>query len=280
MSAVPYTFATDTGNIALSQLDVNFANVKARADTAVVVTASAQPNIASVGTLNSLSVTGNIATAGYFIGNGSKLTGILAVNGNAADLVGNTLSSNVANSSLTMVGTLNGLNVAGTISTNGTVIGAYIVGGGAQLTNLTGANVSGTVANATYATSAGSATTATSATNATNATRATYANIANSVAGANVSGTVASATYAATAGSATSADSAYTAAYVTSGAQGNITGVGTLTSLSVTGNIKGGNLLVGSNVAMLSNVARYTWVSNVAPGNSQGSIGDIWYQTY
>jgi len=53
MSAVPYTFANDTGNIALSQLDVNFANVKAQADTAVVVTASAQPNISSVGTLSS-----------------------------------------------------------------------------------------------------------------------------------------------------------------------------------------------------------------------------------
>jgi hypothetical protein len=77
-----------------------------------------------------------------------------------------------------------------------------------------GANVSGTVANATYAISAGSA---------------TVADSANAVAGANVSGTVALATSATTAGSAT------TAATVTTAAQPNITSVGTLTSVTVSG---------------------------------------------
>ena len=111
---------------------------------------------------------------------------------------------------------------------------------------------------------------------------------------------------------------ANTAQTVTANAQANITSVGTLTSLSVTGNtqsgnlrtiglisatgnitggnvstgnisagnvstvgnITGGNLLVGSNVAMLSNVARQVWVSNLAPVAGNGAIGDIWYQTY
>jgi hypothetical protein len=40
-----------------------------------------------------------------------------------------------------------------------------------------------------------------------------------------------------------------------------------------TGNING-------NVPMLSTVARFTWVSNVAPTSGQGSVGDIWYQTF
>ena len=75
------------------------------------------------------------------------------------------------------------------------------------------------MANATYATSAGSATTA---------------GTANSVSGANVSGAVANATYATSAGSATTAGTAGT---VTTAAQGNITSVGTLTSLSVNGNV-------------------------------------------
>ena len=89
---------------------------------------------------------------------------------------------------------------------------------------------------------------------------------------------------------------------LTTAAQSNITSTGTLTSLSVsgnanvgnigtgglitaTGNITGDNVIantslkVGSNTAMLSNVARYTWVSNVAPSSGDGTIGDIWYQT-
>ena len=72
---VPYTFANQSGNVPASELDANFANVKASADTAVVVTANAQPNITSVGTLTTLSVTGNIAGS-YLYGNGSQLTGI------------------------------------------------------------------------------------------------------------------------------------------------------------------------------------------------------------
>ena len=60
MSAVPFTFANASGAVPASELDVNFANVKAAADTAGIVTTNAQPNITSVGTLTALSVTGNI----------------------------------------------------------------------------------------------------------------------------------------------------------------------------------------------------------------------------
>ena len=56
--------------------------------------------------------------------------------------------------------------------------------------------------------------------------------------------------------------------------------------LQTTGNVVSGNVIVtgrvysSGNVAMTSNVARYTWVANVAPTSSQGSVGDIWYQTF
>lgn len=156
---------------------------------------------------------------------------------------GDTAQSNVrivegvnGNVEINLNGTGN-LNTA-RISASGNVTAAYFAGNGSTLSSITGANVSGTVANATYATSAGSATTA---------TLATYATTANAVAGANVSGTVANATYATSAGSATtatSATSATTAGTVTTAAQANITSVGTLTSLSVSGNVTGGNVVV------------------------------------
>ena len=70
------------------------------------------------------------------------------------------------------------------------------------------------------------------------ASSATIAASANSVAGANVTGTVANATYATSAG---------TAGTVTTAAQPNITSVGNLTSLTVTGNTSTGNLNVTAN---------------------------------
>ena len=93
---VPYTFANQRGNIPLSELDANFTSVSEHVDTAGTVTTNAQPNITSVGTLTSLSVTGNIQGS-YILGNGSQLTGITAGGGSsdANALTGSTLSSNV-----------------------------------------------------------------------------------------------------------------------------------------------------------------------------------------
>lgn len=79
-----------------------------------------------------VSATGNI-TGNYFIGNGSRLTDV-----NANTLVGNTLSSNVLYSSLTQVGTLSNVSIAGNvvggnllttgkISTSGNVYGNAIL---------------------------------------------------------------------------------------------------------------------------------------------------------
>ena len=73
-TTVPYIFANDTGNIPLSQLDANFANVKAFANTAGYVTESTQATITTVGTLANLSVTGNITS-------GNILTGTILLTG-------------------------------------------------------------------------------------------------------------------------------------------------------------------------------------------------------
>jgi hypothetical protein len=113
------------------------------------------------------------------------------------------------------------------VSATGALTAVSFVGNGAGLTSITGANVTGTVADATHA---------------------GVADSANSVAGGNVTGTVANATYATSAGSAT------TAGTVTTNAQPNITSVGTLTSLSVSGNVQGGNLRTEGVVSALGRI--------------------------
>jgi hypothetical protein len=92
-----------------------------------------------------VSATGNI-TGNYFIGNGSQLTDV-----NANTLVGNTLSSNVLYSSLTQVGTLSNVSIAGNvvggnILTGGVVLATGNVTSGGVITtgpsgNISGANV-------------------------------------------------------------------------------------------------------------------------------------------
>jgi hypothetical protein len=171
MTAVPYIFATQNGNIPLSELDANFATlanaVPAYADAAGIatiattagsagfaatVTANAQANITSVGTLAFLDVAGNVS-ANYFIGNGSTLTGVV---GNATNLTGTVLNSNIVTSSLTTVGNLISLSVVGNVQANNvsnlqnlTVLNtAYIFDisstGTAGLTTVTAATVSAT----------------------------------------------------------------------------------------------------------------------------------------
>jgi hypothetical protein len=141
-------------------------------------------NISNVTNINSV---GNV-TANYFIGNGSSLTNITASPAGANTQI-----------QFNNAGVL-GANSNFTINTSSGVLSAlYFSGNGAALTSLAGANVTGTVANASYAISAGSATTATTAT---------------------------------------------TAGTVTTAAQPNITSLGTLTSLNISGTSSPGNLLL------------------------------------
>ena len=158
-----------------------------------------------------ISATGNI-TGNYFIGNGSLLTGLPATYGN----------SNV-NTLLAAWG-------SNALSTTGNVTASYYIGNGSLLSSLTGANVSGIVANATYATSAGSATTATSAT---------------------------------------------TAGTVTTAAQPNITSVGILTSVSVSGNATVGNVLTGGLISATSNITG----GNILTAGQVSTVGNLYLGT-
>lgn len=118
MSSVPFTFANNTGNIPLNQLDTNFANCKAFANTAGFVTANAQANITSLGTLTSLSVSGNVTV--------SEAT--VVANNVSANRIAGTLTTN-AQPNVTSLGTLTSVSVAGNVTSGNLVtVGATVNG--------------------------------------------------------------------------------------------------------------------------------------------------------
>lgn len=239
------TAANFIGNIAAANVVGTVATANT-ATTAGTVTANAQANITSLGTLTVLAVTGNITSAtvsttgnitgNYLIGDGSLITNLPG---------GSYGNANVANYLPTFSGNLS----AGNVSATGNITGSYILGNGSQLTDLTGANVTGTVALATQANVANTANAVAGANVSGSVAQANYANIANSVSGSNVSGSVAQATFADTANAVAGGNvsgqvaNAVVAGTVYTNAQPNITSVGTLSSLSVTGNIATGGIL-------------------------------------
>ena len=225
------------------------------------------------------------AVATFTVNSQGQLTAAAntAITANAANLTGTTLAATIVNSSLTSVGTLANLSVTGNI-TAGNVIGPLAngtsnvkiptadgnvnisAGGNANVfvVTTTGANISGTL----YA--SGNA-------NVGNigAVNGDFTNVSGngsaltSITGANVTGTVANATYALSAGT------------VTANAQPNITSVGTLTSIDVTGNANiGGNLNIGtgsgSNISGANVITANTFVGAVAAGsNTITTTGNI-----
>ena len=242
-----------------------------------------------------ISTPGNV-TANFFIGNGSRLTGIVAGNitGQVANaLVAGTVYTN-AQPNITSVGTLTTLTVSGNITSGNANLGNvatanFFVGNGYGLTNINVSNIVGTIANANYAAYAGNVVNSLTINNsgsgaASGATfnggspvtisyntvgapkadgtgasgiwaisitgNANVANTANAVAGANVSGQVA---YAAIANSVAGANvsgqvgNALVAGTVYTNAQPNITSLGTLTGLTSNGVVNFANT---SNVTL------------------------------
>jgi len=288
-NVVTANFFIGSGNNLSNIQGANVTGAVSSATTASTVTTASQPNITSVGTLSSLSATGNITsgnanlgnlvTANFFTGNGSLLTGITVsagntiVSGNSNVLVaanGNVTTSVAGNANIVIV-TGTGVNVAGTLNVTGnaTVGNLITAGSGGNISNvnvisantfiatgnITAGNINTTgsggnignanviSANTFIATGNITVSNANLGNAATanyfignlygTANLATYATTANAVAGGNVSGQVANALVAGT---------------VYTNAQPNITSVGTLTSLGVTGNITSGNANLGNLV--------------------------------
>ncbi len=250
---------------------------------------------------NALAVPGSITAVGnvtgnYILGNGSLLTGIVTsansiVNGNSnvvVDANSNvrisiTGQANIVDVGVATVTVTKDLEVTGNfVVTNGNIVksgtGRYI-GNASGLSQIPGANVTGTVANATYATNAGTVTTAAQP-NITSVGTLTSLGVSgnitapnivantgifsgngsglSAITAANIIGTVGNANYALNAGNANSAANAthaVTANTVVNASQPNITSVGTLTSLAVTGNISAGNVSATTFTGTLSGAA-------------------------
>lgn len=277
------------------------------ANVANTVSLGAQPNITSVGNLIGLVVTGNIA-ATSFSGDGSGLGNITAgnINGtvpsaynandsvyaNYANFAGNVV--NAIQSNITSVGTLGNLNVSGnvtasnfignvtlanvantiSISANATTIAnlypIFVSNVGNQAAYLDNGNLSPLIYNpgegnlfALRFVSLANNTSAPFTVNSTtrvanlNVERAGNADVANSVAGANVSGQVANALVAGT---------------VYANAQPNITSVGNLVSLNVTGNLSSGNATLGNLAVANFFSGDGGLLSNIQSANVIGSL--------
>ena len=127
MTTVPFTFGNEESPIPLSQLDANFAVTPQFANTAGNVTGNTQANINSVGTLTSLSVTGNV-NAGNI-----RTTGQLSTTGNI--ITGNILTGGL----ISALGTVTG----GTVCATGNIVAGNITTGGSisATGNVIGGNI-------------------------------------------------------------------------------------------------------------------------------------------
>ena len=220
------TLTANTVNVNL-QINGNVGNFSgnlsaANLNSSGVLNITGNANVGNLGATTGV-FAGNV-TATFFLGDGSLLTNVATAG---------TVTTN-AQPNITSVGTLTGLDVNGDITaTNITANTGVFTGNGAGLSQITGANVTGTVS------------------------------------------------------AATTADSATTAGTVTTNAQPNITSVGSLSSLDVTGNIISGNANLGNlatanffqgDGGLLSNVFGTT-SNSITSGNSNVSIptanGDV-----
>jgi hypothetical protein len=234
------------------------------------VTTNAQPNITSVGTLTDLSVSGNATITGNLIVSGTTTTinsTTVSVNDLNIVLANNATTAAQANGAgITINGasaTINYIN-----STNSFTFSHKIVADGSLLTSLTGANVTGNVGNALNSYAVAVANVSGIGNIATinkdgNASNILYGNgvfaapaVVSSYGNSNVVtflGSYGSNTIVTTgnitagninAGNLLTAN--YSTAVITTASQPNITSVGSLTGLTVTGNVA----LSGANVSM------------------------------
>jgi hypothetical protein len=231
-------------------------------------------------------ITGNIAD---ILGN-ANVGGVLQVSGNIEALgsrlrIGTILTTGDINTQ--GQGNVVAVNVTGVgnVSAVGNVSGTYILGNGAFLSGIAGTYGNAQVANflPTYTgamtSMAGNLTTTA---NVSGAYILGNGSALTSITGAAVTGTVANATYATTAGTASTANTAATAGTVTTNAQPNITSVGTLTSVTVTGNVSSGNVTATGNISanyVLGNGSQLTGLPTLSlAGNMTGNIDGQGYQ--
>ena len=241
--------------------------------------ASVTNNVATINTLGNIRAgnanLGNSVTSNYFVGNGSLLTGVAKAS--AADSVANGLSNvNIAsanaNATISINGTSNVVVVSNTgVNVTGVVTATSFSGNGANLTSIT-ANVSNYSA-VTAQTSGTFYPVFVSGNTTGNYALGSNANLAYSIGnGTLVTGNIN--VGAGVGGNLTGANlvsANYLAGALTTSAQPNITSVGTLSTLNVTGNISSANYILG-NGYYLTGVTKATSADSVSNGLSNVNI--------
>jgi hypothetical protein len=256
----------NVGNISVKAGGVaNLGNLATANFVTGTLTTSSQPNITSVGTLSSVDVTGNLTagnanlgnlvTANFFSGNGSLLSSI-----NGANITGTTANANyaayagnvvtAAQPNITSLGTLTGLTSTGIVDFTGTSNVALGAVGNVHITGGTSGYVLSTNGSGTLSwASPNSLGTAGSNTQVQfndggsfgADANFTYDKTTDTLGVKNVTmegaGTLSG-------GNLVSAN--FVTGTLTTAAQPNITSVGTLSSLSVTGNVTSGNVYANS----------------------------------
>jgi hypothetical protein len=236
----------------------------AAANVATSVTSPAQPNITSVGTLTSLTVSG-VSQAGLFVGNGSAISNI-----NSSNLVGNVARANVAlvvsqpaQPNITSVGTLTSLTVSGILNSN------LFTGNGSAISNINSSNLVGNVARANVAlvVSNPSQPNVTSLGTLTSLTVQGLLIASNGSGISNINGS--------------NVSTVPTSQSVITPSQPNITSLGTLTGLYASGNVSapffigGGNALSNLQVSNLSGTVNFANVAGSVVNPAQSNITSL-----
>ena len=246
-NAIVANYFIGSGNNLSNIQGANVTGAVPTATNALTVTSNSQPNITSLGTLTSLSVSGNVTsgnanlgnavTANYFIGSGANLTNIpganvtgTAANANYALYAGDVVTS--AQPNITSTGTLASLSVSGNanIGNIGTAGIISVTGNG------TFGNVSATLFTGNLSSSGNSNVGNLGATGL-------YATTLSTTGNSNVGNLGATGVYA------TTLDGA-----LTTSSQPNITSLGTLTLLSVSGNANIGNIGTTGTITTTGNI--------------------------
>ena len=230
-----------TTHVTAGNVWANSGTVGASLLTGTLTTAS-QPNITSVGTLSSLAVTGNVTAANIYANSGTI----------GASLLTGTLTT-ASQPNVTSLGTLSSLGVSGNITaTNITANTGVFTGNGSGLSAIAGANVTGTVANATHASTANTVVDAAQPNITSVGTLTSLAVTGNATANNFTGANLVSANF--------------VTGTLTTAAQPNITSVGTLTGLTVD----------GSNINLANGVyvGNGSGLSALAGGNVTGQVAN------
>ena len=259
---------TQVGNISVSSISSGTSNIKisdvnGNATTSiggianiVVVAATGQY------VLGLVSATGNVRGS-YILGNGSQLTGLPATytNANVVSLL-STFGSNTISTTGNVTGgnllTNNSISATGNITTSGFFVGDFVGNISGTITNVPGpggavlyndgtGNVAAT-AGLVFDNSGPNVLTVQGSYSATGGITSTGNITGGNLSGTNITGTLSTV------------------------AQNNITSVGTLSSVTVTANVAGGNLTTGGQVSATGNIrtANYLFVSQDI--NASGDI--------